>query len=215
MSVVKKESLIARYSPEVLAIAEGRREKLAYEKIKVGNKSSPRVSKILEILFQAHQNYYLEHFQATCILSSVLFEQAVLFSLEKFLNDNGSISMKVRGSVTQIETVAELSGYSLLHLVGSAVFHGIVPRSHSQLAQQIRFFRNLLMHQDLPPMEVVLDKYRASYEMETDSGFRETRFVEVSKMEVARHCISDESDEIWAYYLLMRVRELMSVMFAK
>ncbi|MBL8991723.1 MAG: hypothetical protein JNM63_00185 [Spirochaetia bacterium] len=146
-------------------------------------------------------------------MSSVLFEQAVLSSLERELEKNHPISFKVRGQIYSVTRREDLVGYSLLHLVGSAVFHGLIPKSHAPLAHQIRFFRNLLMHQGLPHMEDQADCYRASYEVEMDNGFRETRSVEISHREVAEYCLGNGSEEIWAYYLLMRVRELMAEMF--
>ena len=78
----KLKILTERYL-NVLPEAELRREKLAYKTLKVGQRTNERINRILDLLKEVHQSYYLGFFESTAILCGVLLEQCLTALLEE------------------------------------------------------------------------------------------------------------------------------------
>jgi len=58
-----------------------RRWHLHYQKITLGKKQG-RIGNMLKLLHQLHDNYYLGHYEATCMLAGSLLEKAFMYKAE-------------------------------------------------------------------------------------------------------------------------------------
>ena len=144
-----KETLLERYTPEVIALAEQRRSKLNYQPIHVGKSTTCRIDRILSLLYQTHQNYYFGHFNAACVLGGVLFEQAFICLLEEEIQRKGLITCRQDNREINITDPNDLADQSLLALIHMAKNYKMIPRQHLRLTTELRIIRNYLMHDNL------------------------------------------------------------------
>lgn len=212
-TMAERASLSERYNPEAIALAEKRRQKLNYEKIRVGDKTSERFERILDLLFQAHQNYYLGLFDASCVLSSVLFEQSIIAALEERLIKNKKITIKKYGALVEIDSVEALAAETLHALIGAAIHYTIIPYERRDLVTTLRLIRNCIMHDALPKFERRAGHFIAQLERPGSEGVTYVDEIVVMAKEIGDHCVGVDNKELWAYVLLTRVRDVMNDIF--
>ncbi|MEK6795947.1 MAG: hypothetical protein AABZ39_14285 [Spirochaetota bacterium] len=209
------QPLTERYSPAVVAEAEARRKKLAHGQLHVGDVAeSPRVRRILDLLYQTHQTYYFAHFEASCVMSGVLFEQCIICLLEEKIADSGYITYKEVGAVKKASCSEDLADLNLNTLINAASWYYIIPPSRFNEASFIRILRNHIMHDRLPPFVLKGGSYNGDV-VQDMHGVNVISNAELSKSEVSERCLHDAPEELWAYYMLTRVRSLMEDMFAE
>ncbi|MBN8215568.1 MAG: hypothetical protein J0L75_02950 [Spirochaetes bacterium] len=209
--------LAERYDAAALARAEERRSKLAHGRLKVGADSHPRVKRILDLLFHAHQNYYFGLWEACCVVSGVLYEQSLLLLLEEKMEKDGSLSVRdphAAGGVRSIRDAEDLARLNLFQLGSMAKFHRVLPYLHEGLASDLRLARNHLMHDRLPAFAPKGGAWVASLQTEIRRGITATQTIELPQAEVAARMAETESPALWAYWFLTRVRTLMGTLFA-
>ncbi len=207
-----KEHLAERYSPAMIVVAEQRRCKLNYTSLHIGQKTGRRVSRVFDLLFEMHQNYYFGHFNASCVLGGVLFEQAIICLLEEEMETKGSITCKVGSVIKEVRDSDTLAEQSLHTLIKAATYYKIIPKEHFGLADELRHMRNYLMHDSLG----LFVENKGFYEHELTiryTGANVSKMVSVPIDEVNSHCLGTEAQEIWAYYILTRTRHLIDDMF--
>ncbi len=210
--MAEKQPLSSRYSPEFLSLANERRCKLDYKTLHVGRSTASRTERILSLLFQTHQNYYFGHFSAACILAGVLFEQCLICLLEEEIDLQGKITCKHGRDIVTIDDPSGIVNQSLLVLINTATHYRIIPREHFMLANELRLIRNHLMHDDLGVFLENGENYEFTLGIMVGGAFVGTPIVLPIK-EVEEHCLTADSQEIWAYYILTRTRHLIEHMF--
>jgi len=212
--VVIKQSLADRYTSDFISQAEERRQKLDYKSLHVGSGSHVRIERVKSLLFQTHQNYYFSNFNASCILCGILFEQSLICLLEEEIGLKGKITCKQGAGIITIDEPGELVNQSLVVLINTATHYQIIPREYFPLANELRLIRNHLMHDDLGVLIKNIDNYEFNLGIMVNGAFVCTPII-IPIKEVEKHCLTTESDEIWAYYLLTRTRHMIEHMFAE
>lgn len=207
-----KSKLADRYTPELIADAEQRRAKLDYETIHVGKSTTPRIERILKLLYETHQNYYFGHFEASCVLGGVLLEQCLVSLLEEEIEQKGSITYKQGLEVITIQDTEGLVSLNLRILINTASYYWIIPKDEYKLATTLRLIRNYLMHDQLGEFTENGDNYEYDFSAEI-KGTTITNILSIPKKEIEEHCMSCDYLEIWAYFILTRTRHLISQMF--
>jgi hypothetical protein len=208
----EKQPLVLRYNSVFLAAADSRRSRLDYKPLHVGKSTTSRTDRILALLYQTHQNYYFGHFNASCILAGVLFEQCLICLLEEEIELQGKITCKHGKDVVTIDDPGGLINQSLQDLIKVATYYHIIPREHYQGADELRLIRNYLMHDDLGVFMKSGENYEFTLGVMTHGVFVGNP-ISIPIVEVKDHCLTTESQEIWAYYLLTRTRHLIEHMF--
>jgi len=207
-----KKSLEDRYTPEIIKRADERRSKLDYKSLKVGENTTDRIDRILALLYETHQNYYFGHFNAACVLSGVLFEQAIICLLEEEIELKGSITIKPWNEIVKIDDVQELTNQSLLTLISAAKYLKIITSEHFSLVNELRHVRNYLMHDDLGRFMENKGNYEFTLLIKAGNDYVRTD-ISVPVDEINERCLTSESPEIWAYYILTRTRKIIGDMF--
>jgi hypothetical protein len=203
-----QRTLADRYNPELLDQAEQRRQKLNHEQLHVGRNSTPRLDRILRLLYETHQNYYFGHFEAACVLGGVLLEQCLICLLEEEIEQKGSITCKPGPELVTVRDAGELAQLNLRVLINTAGYYRIIAREDFNLATTLRLIRNVLMHDQLGEFAANGNMYE--YDLGTDTV---TSILEIPTREIAEYCLTSHYKEIWAYFILTRTRHLMNSMF--
>lgn len=207
-----KELLTDRYSVKFLAQADERRNRLDYKPLHVGKSTTSRTDRILSLLYQTHQNYYFGHFSASCILAGVLLEQCLICLLEEQIELQGKITCKQGGNMVTIDDPSGLLNQSLQVLINTATHYQIIPRERFSLANELRLIRNHLMHDDLGAFMKNGSNYEFTIGVMVNGAFIGTPIL-IPISEIQSHCLASDPQEIWAYYLLTRTRQLIEHMF--
>lgn len=206
-------SLQERYNDEKIKEADERKKKLSYKKIHVGLNNHERVDLILRLLFQTHQNYYFGHFDASAMLSGLLVEQSLTCLLQEEVERKGSISYKWKGTTSHANDIEDILNLNLITLIKTARYHNIIGQADYKLATSLRIARNHLMHNILPPFEKNTHSFSSMLLVVFRSGDSASHVVNIPVGEVSRHCMTEASDELWAYYMLTRTRKFMGNIF--
>lgn len=210
--MTNKPSLSARYTREFIAQADDRRGKLDYKPLHVGKSTTPRTDRVLKLLYETHQNYYFGHFNASCVLGGVLFEQCLICLLEEEIEIEGKITYKQGKDLIDIRDPEALINQPLWQLINIAGFYKIIPREHFQLANELRLIRNYLMHDSLGAFMEDGEEYRFLM-ITLVNGVQVSNQISIPVEEVRAHCLMSSPDELWAYYILTRTRHLIEHMF--
>jgi len=206
-----KKPLADRYTPEFIALAEERRGKLDYVTLHVGQKTG-RVNRVCDLLYEMHQNYYFGHFNASCVLGGVFFEQALICLLEEEIQIKGFITCKEGRDIVEVRDSDTLADRSLSTLIKTAGYYKIIPKEHFGLADELRHMRNYLMHDNLGVFIENAEFYE--YELAIRyTGANVIKKISIPVKEIQAHCLNIDSQEIWAYYILTRTRHLIEDMF--
>jgi hypothetical protein len=203
-----KNRLANRYNPELIRQAEQRRQKLNYEQLHVGLNTTPRIDRILRLLYETHQNYYFGHFEAACVLGGVLLEQCLICLLAEEIQEKGSITYRQGQGLVNLRNDEELVFLNMRILINTAAYYKIIPREDFNLATTLRLIRNVLMHDRLGGFAENRDAYEYNLGTETIESI-----LEIPKSEIGEHCLTADHKEIWAYFILTRTRQLMNTMF--
>lgn len=209
-----KDFLNQRYDESFIKRASERRHKLAYKKIHVGSEANKRLDRILDLLFQLHQNYYFAYYDASSILGGVLLEQAIIVLLEEKIEREGKITIKDGREYVEIHDSKMLVNYPLVVLVKSASYFGFISRDSFDVVKTLRLARNFLLHDSLPEFKLQNGLYISELILKVNKDGENLKvIVSLSKEEVERRVLDEESSAIWAYYILSRTRGIISEMF--
>jgi len=211
--VATKQSLSDRYTPDFIAQAEERRQKLDYKSLHVGGGSTTRIERVRTLLYQTHQNYYFGHFNASCILAGVLFEQCLICLLEEEIELKGKITCKQDKNIVIVDDPQGLLNQSLYALIQTALHYKIIPNEQAELADGLRRIRNYLMHDDLGSFMIDGLNFEFRFGSMQNGAFVEEHVISMLTSEVKTHCLTRDPQEIWAYYILTRTRRLIVLMF--
>lgn len=208
-------SLKERYSESLLNKAEERRRRLNHNRIHVGLNNSQDIDRILDLLFQAHQAYYLGFFESSAILCGVLFEQS-LFTLLKERAESGETLTHLgrNREILHIRNPEEMKNFNLIKLTAMAMHYHIIPYPLKSLADELRLFRNQLVHAGFPKIHIRNGCYVTELPVNpSDPSGTTISLLELPYEEVEQHCLEKNAEEICTYYLLTRTRRVISQIF--
>lgn len=205
-----------RYDDSLLTTADKRRSMLNYRKLTFGNSLSKRMRHTLDLLYQAHQNYYLGFFYAQSVLCGIMLEQALVALLEEKLLKDGRLTIKYKKEIVEVKESSMISDFTLTTLMNAAWFFRLIPEENSNLARRLRRVRNLIIHDFLPEFVLEGSKYCATLPQAfADSVSEKDDVISIDEEEISERVLNAETQEIWGYYILTRTRKLLSVMYKR
>lgn len=195
-----------RYSDDFLKLAQERKDRLQYEKLTVGRRTDVRVDHILNLLYQTHQNYYFAFNEAAVCLSGILIEQALMVLLEEKLNLKGRLTINFKGKTFTATGPKELNHKNLGLLIEFAFQYQICNKIQYEQLRHLQLIRNTSIHGLLPEWE--LNEELHYYETKIDK-----QILKIDQAELSSHTLSQDSNEIWAYFTLTQTRQLIEELF--
>jgi len=132
-----------------LCQAAVRREHLNYQRIHVGH--SPGSGRVKFLLAQMHQNYYFGFSESACILAGTVLEQALIYRLGECMSRKGPLAFTRGGQQRWLQTQGDLLELELVDMLDLAKAEGIIRDGRTLLlAHQIRWIRNMVVHEKIP-----------------------------------------------------------------
>ena len=191
-----------------------RREHLNYQRLAIGD--SPGSGRVKSLLAQMHQTYYFGFAESACILAGTLLEQGLIYRLGAALDQKGPLPF-TRGSEKKwLQTRHDLLELELVDMLDLARAQGIITDGRTLLlAHEIRWIRNMVVHEKIPVFRVQDEKHLVM--MVTKSRRGRVRYARIllDIPEVAD--IADGrrpgSGELTAYFCVSRTRMVLRHLF--
>jgi len=204
-------TLRRRYGDKRLQDAAGRRAHLDYQRISIGD--SPGSGKVKFLLAQMHQNYYFGYYETACILSGVLLEQGLICCLEKVLDRRGPLLFRHGGSKRWLQNRGDLLDLELVEMLELARTEGLMRGGKTlQLAHEIRWVRNMVVHDRMP---VFTRRGEKQLEMKLIKSRKPPVKHAVVVMDLEEtEGLSGDKGEITAYFCISRIRKVLRNLFA-
>ncbi len=205
---MSEQILKQRYNSDFLDKAEERRARLNYSRISVGRVTNDRIQHVLDLLYQTHQCYYFGFFKAAINLGASLLEQSLIILFEELLYEMGEVKIKNFGKNETVTENSKFSAYTLSTLIFNANYYNIINDSNLPNMILLKHVRNITVHDMLPPFELACDKYKVVVDKKDKYNT-----IEIDKKEIDEKLLSTDSEEIYAYFVLSRTRELIKNIF--
>ena len=198
-----------RFSEKRLLEAAHRREHLQYRSIRIGD--APGSGKVRFLVAQMHQNYYFGFFETVCALGGIILEQALMYRLKRVVRERGPLGIGTPGGRKWIQNPSDLFEYGVSDLLRLAHDEGLIAgRRLMQYAHQLRWIRNMVVHEAMP---FFAERGDGSLEMRvirSRSARVSYAIIRLKGEEVAG--LSQKRGEITAYYCISRLREILQVL---
>ena len=212
-------TLRRRYGENRLREAALRREHLNYQRIPIGH--SPGSGRVKYLLAQMHQTYYFGFSESACILSGTLLEQGLIYSLGTELDRRGPLPFQRGGESRWLQTRQDLLELELVDMLELARAQSIITEGKMLLlAHEIRWIRNMVVHEKIPVFRDLDDKHLVM--MVTKSRRGRVRYARIllGREEVAvllEHSPpagnGSGSGELTAYFCVSRTRMVLRHLF--
>ncbi len=151
-------TLRQRYGEKRLCEAAIRREHLNYQRIHVGD--GPGSGRVKFLLAQMHQTYYFGFSESACILAGTVLEQALIHRLGGWMARKGPLPFTRGGDKRWLQTKADLLELELVDMLDLARAEGIITEGRTLLlAHEIRWIRNMVVHEKIPVFRARDDKF--------------------------------------------------------
>jgi hypothetical protein len=142
-------TLRQRYGEKRLREAAIRREHLNYQRIRIGD--GPGSGRVKFLLAQMHQTYYFGFSESACILAGTVLEQALIHRLAGCMARKGPLAFIKGGEKRWLQTKGDLLDLELVDMVDLARAEGIIRDGRTLLlAHEIRWIRNMVVHEKIP-----------------------------------------------------------------
>lgn len=210
------DTLRKRWSNEkLLKHAAVRRTHLEYKRITLG-KRQDCIWRINNLIRQVHSTYYLGFFEATCALSGILLEQAIIYVVSKSIQQGNKITTTKRNyksgftidyEINNAEDILKLNLTELIILCSkNRIFssNGIC-----DIAHDIRKIRNTSIHEKMPLFK--LEDERLVLDLNREGEDKKYNTVCIDKSEVED--LLFDVKQITPYYCLTRTRKVLHDLF--
>jgi hypothetical protein len=176
--------LMRRYQGKTLEKAALRRAHLNYQRIHIG--CGPGSGRVKFLLAQMHQNYYFGFSESACILAGTLLEQGLIYRLGATLDERGPLCFKRYGDLHWVQTRADLLDLELVDMLDLSRAEGIIRDGKTLLlAHEIRWIRNMVVHDKIPLFSVKDVKYLEMSVVKSRRGRVKYAKILLEKAEVA------------------------------
>ena len=207
-------TLRRRYGEKRLCEAAARREHLNYQRLAIGG--GPGSGRVKSLLAQMHQTYYFGFAESACILAGTLLEQGLIYRLGAALDERGPMPFTHWSEKRWLQTRHDLLELELVDMLELARAQGIITEGRTLLlAHEIRWIRNMVVHEKIPVFRVQDEKHLQM--MVTKSRRGRVRYARIllDRTEVAD--LADErhkgSGELTAYFCVSRTRMVLRHLF--
>jgi len=151
-------TLRQRYGEKRLCEAAARREHLNYQRIHIGD--TPGSGRVKYLLAQMHQTYYFGFSHSACILAGTVLEQALFHRLSGWMDHKGPLAHSRGGERKWLQTRHDLLELELVDMLELARSEGIIREGRTLLlAHEIRWIRNMVVHEKIPVFQVRDDRF--------------------------------------------------------
>lgn len=150
-------TLRRRYGEKRLCEAAARREHLNYQRIHIGD--TPGSGRVKYLLAQMHQTYYFGFSHSACILAGTVLEQALFHRLGVWMDRKGPLAYSRSGERKWLQNRHDLLELELVDMLELARSEGIIREGRTLLlAHEIRWIRNMVVHEKIPVFQVRDDR---------------------------------------------------------
>src|SRR5271157_5823032 len=142
-------TLRRRYGEKRLCEAAVRREHLNYQRLAIGD--SPGSGRVKSLLAQMHQTYYFGFAESACILAGTLLEQGLTYRLGAALDRQGPLAFSRGAEKRWLQTRHDLLELELVDMLELAREERVITEGRVLLlAHEIRWIRNMVVHEKIP-----------------------------------------------------------------
>ena len=209
-------TLRRRYGEKRLCEAAIRREHLNYRRLAIGD--SPGSGRVKSLLAQMHQTYYFGFAEIACILAGTLLEQGLIYRLGAALDERGPLPFTHGSENRWLQTRHDLLELELVDMLELARAQGIITEGRTLLlAHEIRWIRNMVVHEKIPVFRVQDEKH---LEMKVTKSRRGR--VRYARILLDRSEVTDIADgrrpgsgELTAYFCVSRTRMVLRHLFTQ
>jgi hypothetical protein len=150
-------TLRRRYGEKRLQEAALRRAHLNYQRISIGH--GPGSGRVKFLLAQMHQTYYFGFSESACILAGTLLEQGLTYRLGAALDRQGPLPFSRSGEKRWLQTREDLLELELVDMLELAREERVITEGRVLLlAHEIRWIRNMVVHEKIPLFQERDDK---------------------------------------------------------
>ena len=112
------------------------------------------------LLQQMHQTYYFGFAESACILAGTLLEQGLIYRLGAALDERGPLAFTRGAERRWLQTRHDLLELELVDMLDLARAEGIITEGRTLLlAHEIRWIRNMVVHEKIPVFRVHDEKH--------------------------------------------------------
>jgi len=204
-------TLKQRYGEKRMREAAVRRAHLNYQRIHIGD--NPGSGRVKFLLAQMHQTYYFGFAESACILSGTLLEQGLIYRLGVWLDRKGALQFARQGEKRWLQTRHDLLELELVDMLDLARAEGIISDGRTLLlAHEIRWIRNMVVHEKIPVFRVRDEKYLEMTVTKSRRGRVRYARISLEKAEVADLTTDRRrasAGELTAYFCVSRTRMIL------
>jgi len=207
-------TLRRRYGEKRLCEAAARREHLNYRRLSIGD--GPGSGRVKSLLAQMHQTYYFGFAEGACILAGTLLEQGLIFRLGVALDERGPLAFTHGGERRWLQTRHDLLELELVDMLDLARDQGIIKDGRTLLlAHEIRWVRNMVVHEKIPVFRVRDDAHLEMTVTKSRRGRVRYARVLLDRAEVADLLEGRKpaAGELTAYFCVSRTRMVLRTLF--
>jgi hypothetical protein len=177
-------TLRQRYGEKRMQEAAARRAHLNYRRIHIGQ--NPGSGRVKFLLAQMHQTYYFGFSESACILSGTLLEQGLIYRLGVLLDLKGPLPFARGGEKRWLQTRHDLLELELVDMLDLARAQGIITDGRTLLlAHEIRWIRNMVVHEKIPLFRVKDEKFLSMAVTKSRRGRVRYAHIQLERAEVA------------------------------
>jgi len=207
-------TLRRRYGEKRLCEAAARREHLNYHRLSIGD--GPGSGRVKSLLQQMHQTYYFGFAEGACILAGTLLEQGLIYRLGVALDERGPLAFTHGGERRWLQTRHDLLELELVDMLDLARDQGIITEGRTLLlAHEIRWIRNMVVHEKIPVFRVKDDAHLEMTVTKSRRGRVRYARVLLDRAEVADlvEGRKPSAGELTAYFCVSRTRMVLRTLF--
>jgi hypothetical protein len=161
-----------------------------------------------------HQNYYFGFSESACILAGTLLEQGLIYRLALCLEERGPLQFTGRGEKKWLQSRHDLLDLELVDMLDLARGQGIIREGRILLlAHEIRWIRNMVVHDKIPLFVSRDDKFLEMTVEKSRRGRVKYAKILLEKEEVAP--LAGARSELTAYFCVSRTRVILQNLFSK
>jgi hypothetical protein len=207
-------TLRRRYGEKRLYEAAARREHLNYRRLSIGD--GPGSGRVKSLLQQMHQTYYFGFAEGACILAGTLLEQGLIYRLGVALDERGPLPFTHGGEQRWLQTRHDLLELELVDMLDLARAQGIISEGRTLLlAHEIRWIRNMVVHEKIPVFRVKDDAHLEMTVTKSRRGRVRYARVLLDRAEVSGLVEGRKRapGELTAYFCVSRTRMVLRTLF--
>ena len=164
------------------------------------------------LLAQMHQNYYFGFSESACILAGTLLEQGLIYLLEGILEKRGPLCARKNGEKRWLQSRHDLLDMEMVEMLELARSEGIIREGKVLLlAHEIRWIRNMVVHDKIPLFKSVDDRFYQMSVAKSRRGRVKYAKIQLEKTEVAG--LGNTRPELTAYFCVSRTRMILRSLF--